>query len=448
MSGLYENDTSGGFMKKILGAVLAIIIASPAVWAGKTTIQTLPNGMQVILKENHASPLVSSVVVVKAGSKYENDQNNGFTHLLEHMLFNGTETRSREEFNEGIKDHGGYINAFTRQEMTGYLIVMPREFIEYGLDLQSDQLFHSILPAEEFPKERDIVVEEIKKDNDDTENAAQDYFNSVLFSGTPYARPVIGYESTIRNVTRDEVMKYYKEHYIPNNMTLLIIGDFETPQMLEWVNKYFGAVPSGVLPTLPEFKVAPQFSPEIKVKKYPTKTTYIQISFPAPKYDSPDYYAFDVLTQILNSGNSSPLEKALTAGDNSLANDVSASLDMQQEYTFLNISVKTDKPENVQAIVNATIEVLKGLTQRDYTAQDIKRVVVPNKVEEIRLEEKLHYYGIMKAPYLATAGYSFLEHYVDNLSAVTPAAVSSAASKYFVNPQYIASALEPAPEVE
>jgi len=435
-------------MKKLLGVLLAIFLAAPAVWAGKTTIQTLPNGMQVILKENHASPLVSSVVVVKAGSKYENDQNNGFTHLLEHMLFNGTETRSRVEFNEGIKDHGGYINAFTRQEMTGYLIVMPREFIEYGLDLQADQLFHSVLPSEEFPKERDIVVEEIKKDNDNIENIAQDYFNSVLFQGTPYARPVIGYESTIRNVTRDEVMKYYKEHYVPNNMTVLIIGDFETPQMLEWVNKYFGAVPSGVLPTLPEFKVEPQFSPEIKMKKYQTKTTFIQISFPAPKYDDPDYYAFDVLTQILNSGNSSPLEKALTTGDNSPANEVSASLDMQKEYTFLNVSVKTDKPENVQAIVNTTVEILKNLTQRKYTEQDIKRVVVPNKVEEIRLEEKLHYYGIMKAPYLATAGYPFLERYVENLSAVTPTAVADAAKKYFTNPRYVATALESAPEVQ
>src|SRR5512138_923649 len=110
----------GGFMKRLLLPLLAIVLICQTAFAGKTTTYTLSNGMEVILKENHSSPLISSVVVVGAGSKYENEKNNGFTHLLEHMLFNGTEQRPREEFNEGIRDHGGYINAFTRQEMTGY----------------------------------------------------------------------------------------------------------------------------------------------------------------------------------------------------------------------------------------------------------------------------------------------------------------------------------------
>ncbi len=118
------------------------------------------------------------------------------------------------------------------------------------------------------------MVEEIKKDNDNVDNVAQDYFNAVIFQGTPYARPVIGYESTIKTVTRDEVMKYYKDHYVPNNMTALIIGDFETPQMLELVEKYFGAAKKGKEPKHDKIAVAPPYSAEVKVKKYPTETTY------------------------------------------------------------------------------------------------------------------------------------------------------------------------------
>jgi predicted Zn-dependent peptidase len=438
----------GGNMRKILSVLLFVLTTGSLVWAGKTTIYTLPNGMEVILKENHSTPLVSSVIVVKAGSKYESEQNNGFTHLLEHMLFNGTETRGREQIDEGVKDHGGYINAFTRQEITGYLIVMPKEFMDFGLDIQSDQLFHSTLPESQFPKERDIVAEEIKKDNDNVDNAASDFFNSVIFAGTPYARPVIGYESTIRNVTRDEVMKYYKEHYVPANMTALIIGDFETALMQKLVEKFFGNVPKSNPPQLPVFQISPPFGTEIKVKKFPTKTTFIQISVPAPLYSDPDYYAYDVMTQILNSGESSPLAKVLTSGEKPLANDISASLDVQKEYTMMNISIQTDKPENVDTIVTAAINVLKELPPKKFTVKDINRVVIPNKVEEIKLEEKLHYYGIMKAPFLATCGYGFLENYVDNLSAVTPENVSAVAQKYFINPKYVACALEPAPEVE
>jgi predicted Zn-dependent peptidase len=232
-------------MKKFGVLMLPLLLLTSPVLAGKTTFHTLDNGMEVILKENHAVSLISSVIVVKAGSKYENDQNNGFTHLLEHMLFNGTETKTREDITEGIKNYGGYINAFTRQEMTGYLVVMPTEFIDQGLDIQSDQLFNSILPADEFPKERDIVAEEIKKDNDYEGSVAYDYFNSVIFEATPYARPVIGYEETIKSVSRDEVMNYYKEYYVPNNMIAFVSGDFETGEMIKLVEKYFGGYPRG-----------------------------------------------------------------------------------------------------------------------------------------------------------------------------------------------------------
>ncbi len=434
-------------MKKILTIIPIILMIASSALAGKTTFYTLDNGMQVILKENHASPLISSVVVVRAGSKYESDANNGFTHLLEHMLFNGTETKTREDINEGIKDFGGYINAFTRQEMTGYLIVMPREFIEQGLDIQSDQLFGSILPAEEFPKERDIVVEEIKKDNDVESGVAGDYFTSVKFKGTPYARPVIGYESTIRTVTRDEVMSYYKEHYVPNNMTAFITGDFETAEMKKLVDRFYGSRPKGKLPRLEKFNISPPYGTEVHIKNYPSKVTYVDISLPGPLYSEKEYFAYDVLTQYLNSS-SSPLSKALTDGENPLASDVSAGLDVQSEFTLLNISIRANDPGDIEKIVRTAIDVLGDLPGIKFTADDIRRVVVPNKVYEIKLEEKLHYYGIMKAAVLATCGYDFLAEYVDNLSKVTSSDVQKAAKKYFSKPKYVACALAPEPEVQ
>lgn len=422
----------------LLAAALALLATSAR--AGKTSFYTLDNGMEVILKENHAVPLISSVVVVKAGSKYETDQNNGFTHLLEHMLFNGTETKTREVINEGIMNYGGYINAFTRQEMTGYLVVMPKEFINEGLDIQSDQLFHSILPAAEFPKERDIVAEEIKKDNDVESSVAGDYFNSVVFAGTPYARPVIGFENTIRNVSRDEVMKYYKEYYVPNNMIAFVSGDFETDKMLELIKKYYGSVPAGKPPRLAEFKISPPWGTEIHIKEFPSRVTYVSISLPGPLYSDPDYYAFDILSQYLGS-DTSPLNKVLVSGDSALATDISVSLDMQKEYSMMSVSIQTNDPKNIDKIVKTALDVLKGLPGTSFTTDDIRRVVVPSKASEIRLEEKLHYYGIMKAPILATAGYKFLQNYIDDLSKVTPDQMNSVAKKYFSDPKYVACAL-------
>ncbi len=434
-------------MKKIGVLMLLLLLAASPVLAGKTTFHTLENGMEVILKENHAVRLISSVVVVRAGSKYENDQNNGFTHLLEHMLFNGTETRTRKDINEGIKNYGGYINAFTRQEMTGYLVVMPTEFIEQGLDIQSDQLFNSILPVDEFPKERDIVAEEIKQGDDVESYVAYDYFNAVIFEGTPYARPVIGYEETIRSVSRDEVMSYYKEYYVPNNMIAFISGDFETGEMLKLVETYFGKYPRGETPALEEFSISPPYGTKIHIKNFASKVTYINVSLSGPLYSDPDYFAFDVLSQILDS-DASPLSKALTGADDPLATDVSVGLDMQKEYTMMSISIKTNDRRNVKPIVSRAIETLAGLSETAFNDDDIRRVVVPNKVYEIKLQEKLHYYGIMKAPYLATAGFEFLESYIDNLSLVTPDEINRIVQKYFSKPEYVACALASKQEVD
>jgi len=428
-------------MKRIPVFFLAYAIVGSLALAGPTTVYTLGNGMEIILKENHAMPLISSVVVVKAGSKYETEQNNGFTHLLEHMLFNGTENRTRMEINEGIKDYGGYINAFTRQEMTGYLVVMPAEFIDHGLDIQADQLFNSILPEEEFPKERDIVAEEIKKDNDAIDNVAYDFFNSVVYAGSPYARPVIGYESTIRSVSRDEVMKYYKERYVPNNMTALIIGDFKTVEMLEKVSRHFGSARRGILPKLAEFNIDPPFDNTVHIKKYPTPNIYLQISIPLPGYDDPGYFACDMLTQFLNSGESSPLYQQLVSNENPVANELSVSMDLQKEFCMMNIGIKADSTADVQNIVTSTLAALGEISQRKFSGDEINRVVTPIKVNDIKLEEKLHYYGIMKAPILATCGIDFLENYLANLSKAKPAEVEQAARKYLNSPKYVACAL-------
>ena len=107
---------------------------------------TLTNGMEVILVENHASPMVSSVVSVKAGSIYEDGTNNGVSHLLEHLLFDGTGERTRIEIMEGIEDHGGYLNATTRDDHTAYILLIPSEHMEFGLAVQTDMLFNSIFP--------------------------------------------------------------------------------------------------------------------------------------------------------------------------------------------------------------------------------------------------------------------------------------------------------------
>jgi len=409
----------------------------------KTTLYSLPDGLQVILVEKHANPLIACMVYVNAGSKYETDKNNGVTHLLEHLLFDGTKTRSRVAITEGIKAKGGYINAFTRKQYTCYMIQLPNEFIEDGLAIQSDMLFNSILSDTELAKERKVVIEEIKKDEDNIDNQVETFFDAEAYQGTSYARPVLGNENTISDLTKDEIINYYHTYYEPNNMIALIIGDFQTEEIKKLLGKYYGGKSTKPVSFAQQVGFAPPSSTEIKYKEVQTENTYVNVCFAAPRYDNPDYYAFDMLTEILNLGETSPLYKALSSGPDPLATQVSANLETQKEFSTLNISIITNSPEKVDSILENTVKVLKDFAFNPPEEKLLRSVIVSSKTHRYYQEEKLHFYGMMVAPVLVTSGWQFWDTFIDNLEKVTPQMAQMVAKKYFSEPKYIATVIRP-----
>ncbi|MEA1981635.1 MAG: pitrilysin family protein, partial [candidate division Zixibacteria bacterium] len=230
------------FKKSLIIALFFILLysISTQIYAAEYISYKLDNGMEVILKEKHGSPMIASVIFVKSGSKYESKYENGITHFLEHLLFNGTSSLSREDIDGSIRDLGGYINAFTRKDMTAFMVLMPNQYIDYGLTVQVDMLFNSLIIEKELSKERKVVIEEIKSSSDYPGSAAYDFFNQTAYAGTSYDREVLGYESFISNIPREAIVQYWKSSYRPDNMTALIIGDFETDKMKEVVAKILG----------------------------------------------------------------------------------------------------------------------------------------------------------------------------------------------------------------
>jgi predicted Zn-dependent peptidase len=407
-----------------------------------TTIYSLPNGMRIILLEKPANPMIACMVYVNAGSKYETDSNNGVTHFLEHLLFDGTKNKSRTDITEGIKSKGGYINAFTQKELTCYMVLMPKEFIENGLDVLSDMLFNSIFPDTELAKERKIVIEEIKKDEDNIDYQVEKFFDAEVYKGTSYARPVLGNENTISTISKEEIIKYYNTYYEPSNMIALVIGDFQTEEMKKLLEKYFGGKTAHPVSLAKQVSWAPPSVKEVKYKEVQTQNTYVNICFGAPGYDSPDYFAFDILTQILNSGETSPLHKVLKEGTDPKATEVSANLETQKEFSSLNIAVITDSPDKADKILQSTVDVLMSLGQKPPDEEELDRVLVSSKTHRYYQEEKLHFYGMMVAPVLVTSGWEFWDTYIDNLEKVTPQKVQAVAKKYFSDPKYIATVVK------
>jgi zinc protease len=417
---------------------------------GEAKVYDMPNGMKVILIEKHANPVIASMIYVRAGSKYETEFNNGITHFLEHLLFDGTKTKSRTDITEGIKSKGGYINAFTQKDLTAYMVVMPKEFIEQGIRTQADMLFNSIFPEEESAKERKIVIEEIKKDKDNIQEQVSDFFDSQVFANTPYARPVLGYENIISNLGKDEIADYYHTYYEPNNMIALLIGDFQENEIKELIERHFGNIPAQILPVKAKASYSAPKEIVVKRKELPTQNSYVNICFDGPLYSNSDFYTFDILSKLLSSEESSPLSQALLGGERPLANQISVDLNMQEEFTKLNIQVITDsaslKMQNshkVEAILNKTVEVLNKLSESPPSKATLERILVSTKTEDYLLEERLHFYGMLEAGTIVNAGYEFLENYIPNLEKVQPKEIQRVAKKYLYKAPYFATVNTP-----
>lgn len=408
-----------------------------------TTTYKMSNGMDVILKENHSSPMIASVVFVRSGAKYETDYTNGATHFLEHLLFDGTATRTQVDISDRIENLGGYINAFTRKELTAYMSLVPSVYIGEALDIQHDMLFNSIFPEDQFPKERKIVIEEIRKDSDDPSYIAGQFYDRWAYRGSPYARPVLGYENLIATIPRQEIIDYYHTYYQPNNMIVLVIGDFDTPAMKGLLEDTFGQHPAQPLPSPPAITVPPIEGITVKRTEAAIGESHVDFQLRLPAFTDPSYYTMTILAEILNERAMSPLKRVLTGGDAPLATDVSTSLETQEEFCALHIAVTADSSADVDAIVKQVETTLHGLATLDVSPDDIQSIVTRLRVEDIFLREKLHYYAIMKAPMLVVTGYDFMDELPDNLARVTLSGIRAAAARYLATDNYVATIVTP-----
>ncbi len=204
------------------------------------SIYRLDNGLEVLLIENPALPVIGANVIVKAGSAYESFHTSGASHYLEHLLFNGTTSRNQKQLYDDVDRIGGYNNATTEDFFTDYMFVVPVENAKKGLEIQADMLFNSTLPIEKFEKEKGIVLEEISKSLANPNEQLERNTISILYNGHALSLPALGTYSTIESLTRDDVFAFYKNNYVPNNMILTVIGNFQTAKLLPLIKEIYG----------------------------------------------------------------------------------------------------------------------------------------------------------------------------------------------------------------
>jgi zinc protease len=289
--------------------------AKPAAAQGriKFTEYDLPNGLHVILHEDHATPIVTVSVMYHVGSKNEDPQRTGFAHFFEHLLFEGSENIGRGEYMKLIQANGGQLNANTSQDRTFYFETLPSNQLELALWMESERMFHAKIDDIGVETQRKVVKEE-KKQSFDNRPYGQ-LLNVVfdnLFTKHPYRWSPIGKEQYIDQAKISEFMEFYKTFYVPNNAVLVIGGDINQAQAKELISKYFADIPKGTQAIPRPTDVEPVQAAEKRTTFYDNvQLPAVIFAYHGAAMGTEDFYALQMLNQLLSQGKSSRFQKEI-----------------------------------------------------------------------------------------------------------------------------------------
>ena len=285
--------------------------------------RVLPNGMTVILEENRAAPVVSIQVWVKAGSVQEKDEEAGVAHVHEHMLFKGTKIRGVGTIAREVEAAGGKMNAYTSWEQTVYFVNMASRFKKKGIDILADIIENAAFDEQELAKEIEVIREEIRRAKDMPERRLSETFYATAYGVHPYGRPVIGYDEIVKGFTREDVLRFYRNWYVPENLVWVMVGDLDPEALIPELEARLSRIPNRPLPVGKKAVEPPQSAPRVFVQQEDAKEARLKIGFHIPNISDPDVPALDLLAQILGQGRSSRLYSSLRM-ERRLVNSISA----------------------------------------------------------------------------------------------------------------------------
>ncbi|MFH1771562.1 MAG: pitrilysin family protein [Candidatus Omnitrophota bacterium] len=272
---------------------------------------TLDNGITVILKPVDSAPVVALNVWVHVGSKDENEKTRGLAHIQEHMLFQGTSTYAPGEITGIVESAGGKFNAYTSLDTTVYHITMPKDSIETGVKILASMMSEAAIDSNLLSGELEVIMEEFRRSNDNPKSLLYKEFFKTAYSQHPYRHPIIGYEETIKNISREQVIGFYRKWYVPQNMTVVIAGNIDTEKTKDIVQRAFGPIKRKINPKKEILPEPRQKTLQVKIIRAPFDNTYLILGFPVTPFEHLDTPAIDILFTVLGSGRASRLVQIL-----------------------------------------------------------------------------------------------------------------------------------------
>ena len=332
----------------------------------------LPDGLTLIVQEDHTSPVASVQAWCATGSINEDERlGAGLSHILEHMLFKGTKTQSSNAIAQKIQDVGGYINAYTSFDRTVFWIDVPKDGVSTALAVLSDAMMNSTLPPEEYGKEQEVIRREFAMTLDDPDRMASQLLFSTAYQRHPYRLPVIGEMDIYNQLTQENVMQYYKTRYVPNNLTFIVVGDVDSEKVRQQLADFFKAYPEKSLKPLFIPEEPPQLGRREVHNEFATELTRLSLAWHIPEVSHPDVPALDVLSTILGDGRSSRLYRRVRE-EAGLAFAVSAFSYTPGDPGIFGVDATVD-PKRREATQQLILQIVDEVKQAGVTAKELMK---------------------------------------------------------------------------
>lgn len=397
------------------------------------TLARMTNGLTVIVRENHAAPIATvRCYVDNTGSVYEGQWlGAGLSHLVEHLVSGGTtKKRSEAEIRELIDSLGGSTNAFTSNNMTAYYIDCPSKRVDLAIELIADTMQYVTFEQKEYLRELGVVQRELEMGEADRDRVLYQATKQLVFTRHPMRHPIIGYLSVLQKITRDDVIAFYKQRYVPQNMVFVVAGDVKTDKVLDEALKNFktfhrSADHDPVLADEPD-----QASPRSARIEMEGQTSRYLIAWPTVPLQHPDLYALDVASYLLTNGDSSRLTKRLRVDEPLAVGVDSASYTPGFVKGWFQVEVEC-QGDNVEKCRKAILEEITRLANQEVSEKELDKVKRQKSAEHVfgQLTVQAQADSLARS-FLSTGDPLFDEQYVKGIQRVTPKQIQAVVRKY------------------
>ncbi len=403
--------------------------------------EALPNGLRLIIQEHNVSDVVALHLWVGVGGRDEGPEESGFSHFVEHMLFKGTESRAPGFVDREVEGIGGRTNAGTSWDYTFYYMLLPAAHSARGVEVLADMAFNSRFDAAEIEREREVIFEEVRLGQDSPRRFLGRRLYEVAFRGHPYGSPVLGSEGAMRAASRDRLLAYYKRHYVPENMTLVVIGAVDAAEIRRVVERSFGAVArrGHARPPVPPPPVLDGSHGEVRPR--PERQASLALAWMAPPLGHPEMFAVDLVAHILGGTRTSRLNQALRERAR-VVSSVRAAYSAMQGGGLLSVTAQLE-PADVERAQAAVLAEIRRLQDEGVSEAERRRAITAAESQHAfsteTAEGRAYAYGLAETLWRLDGELGYLE----GLRSVTREQIQAAARRY-LGPNPARLALVPA----